>query len=685
MDVEQAQSGVAGVTAAAPVEAAPVAVASSGKKSSSAAWLARIERCKTKRRKLIREWSINVDYRRGKPFDTESDEDRIAVPTDWSQTKAKQAQLFSQVPQVVLEAEHKDYRVAVPVFQKMLNTRLKSAKVGVAMDECLPDVINASGIAAVIVSFEARTVDVQVPEIDVTTLPALEQLAYKIGIKKVPMRAVKKVVDSRFLVNRVSPADLLWPTEFMGSDFDEAPWVGRSGRMSWADAVHAFPKLVEADRTAVVGDDRSSQDRLTGGMEQSAQREEDVVAFDEIFYKRHMFDTTENYYAGIQRMVFVKGKTEPVVDEPWSGQQMDPQVPGGYLGACKYPIRVLTLTYISDEPLPPSDSAIGRPQVDEMIKSRSQIMKQREHSIPVRWFDVNRIDPTVQTNLMQGVWNGFIPTQGDGNKSVGEIARANYPRDNFEFDRVIKSDLNEAWQVGPNQLGAPNTGERSASEANITQQNFQTRIGYERSRCVNFFVGISEVMAGLMALYDTFDLPMLDQDQMQRLQNWDRKKINQEFVFSIRADSTVLLDSTQRLNRLEKFLNLTGPSGYVEVLPIIEEMAALSGLDPAEVVRQPQPKKDEPPNISYRFSGPDITNPINLAILVKAGAAPGPEDIAAAQKILDSTIGTVGQPPAPVPVPPPQPGGPQQLPPPGQAEAPDMNLMDVIDKRRNND
>ncbi len=105
-------------------------------------WRARIDKCKERRKKLISEWSINVDYRRGKQFTSESDYERLALTVDWSMTKAKQAQLFSQVPKIIPTPKQKAYAAAAPVFGKRVNERLEEAKVGTAMDECLPDVIN---------------------------------------------------------------------------------------------------------------------------------------------------------------------------------------------------------------------------------------------------------------------------------------------------------------------------------------------------------------------------------------------------------------------------------------------------------------------------------------------------------------------------------------------------------------
>jgi hypothetical protein len=50
-----------------------------------------VETCKQYRRKLVANWIVSIDYRRGKPFSSQTDEDRIAVNLDWALTKAKHA------------------------------------------------------------------------------------------------------------------------------------------------------------------------------------------------------------------------------------------------------------------------------------------------------------------------------------------------------------------------------------------------------------------------------------------------------------------------------------------------------------------------------------------------------------------------------------------------------------------
>lgn len=623
-----------GDAAASPAPAQTDAQQQASRDSAAeSAWRARITKCKRVRKELVQAWATNVDYRRGKPFTQDSDVDRINVNLDWSLTNGKHAQLYSQTPQVFLTPKQPQFKAAMYPFAKQLNDTLQQARVGAAMDEAVFDTINASGIGVALVGYRTTTVPKQVPAIDTKGLDA-GQLAAIQQAGTLPMQEVPQVVSRMYYIKRVSPSDFLWPLEFQGSDFDDADWLGRSGTLPWADAQREF-NLSEADKSRILSA-RTKDATLREGIDGATNHSEDpepVVEFDELYYWAYRFNPAETSFTKIRRVVFVSGMNEPVIHEDWKGQVQTPD--GKYIGACKFPIRVLTLTYVSDDAIPPSDSAIGRPQVNELIESRTQMMLQRKRSQPWRWYDPNRVDPLVGESILRGEYETVMPIPG-GDKAIGEVARAQYPPEDFAFDRTIKQDLSEQWAVGSNQAGSMTTGRRSAAEAEITQQNFETRVGYERARVAAFFTGIAEVTAGLLALFG--DFPMLSDAEQQAMGNWDRRSIANEYVYWIRPDSTVMLDANQRIERLMKILNMVGKSGFVNPKPIIEELVELHGLDASQLIIDPQPPKPSEPNISYRFSGAaDLSNPIALAIMGRAGQLPSPDELNAAKILLNAT------------------------------------------------
>lgn len=643
-------------------------------KKKNADFRSKIEVCKQYKRKIVPNWSLSIDYRRGKPFSSQSDDEQMTVNMDWPMTKTKQASLFSQIPQVRVSHPFNSGSAGpwLATYETKLNDTLVTTGIEAAMDECLPDCINAAGIGVVVVSRETLTQDKEVPAIDLSILPPeLQQRALSsgmIGGQKIPMETVPEVVDWRYLTQRISPSDFLWPINFTGSNFDSATWLGRSGKITWAEAVQKY-NVGEADKKDVMGDDETPLDQLNYDTEREKSSNDEMVGFDEIFYKEFAYDSESKSYSTIHHLVFLKGKEDPVVDEAWKGQKIHED--GTVIGSLKFPIRVLALSYITDETIPPSDSAIARASVNELNKLRAQNIKQRERNIPVRWFDVNRTDPAIQQALMKGTWQSMIPVQGDGSRVIGEVAQARMPPDNFSFDQIVKNDIAESWSVGPNQIGS-GAGVETRGESEEIASNFQTRLGRERAKVASFFVGISEVLGGLMCLYE---------DPQSFGEGFD-PAFSKNLGFSILADSTVLVDANQKLERLNRFLNVYAKSGFVNLEPVLKEVAILSGLDPNVAIKVPEPQSPPPPNVSVRLSGAeDLMNPLVLAVYLGEGKPPTPKLIKQAMDLIQMSVSVPGLvQPGPPPVDPEgQPEGPPPIPV-GQAN-PEMTVLPKIAKR----
>lgn len=631
-----------------------------------------VELCRTERAEIISDWTDSVEFHRGKPFAEESDSARIAINKDWPRVKARVSSLFGQMPEVRLLPKQSVFAASVPVFAKELNDTLKRADTDEAVFQALVDNTATAGIGVVMASFQKRTDTVSTPTIDISAIPP-ETLQQLMAQKAIPMEDAEVDTDKMFSVLRLSPSDLLWPTAFTGFNFDKADWIGRSGEMGWSEAQNEFG-LKDDVKEKVLGDGKESDQTLKQNDpdQEQSKAKQPVVEFDEIFYWAYRFDAKEKYFKRIRRVVFVKGINEPVLHEDWAGQKFHEES-GTYVGACRFPIRVLKINYVSDDPIPPSESAIGRPQVLELIESRTDQHNQRKRSMPIRTVNTNRLDPDTLVQVMAGNWQSIIPVNGKGDDVFYEMARANYPPENQMFDRQIDHDLDEVWQTGANQTGSFASGERSASEARIVQQNFDMRNGMDRAHVAKFVQGIAEVMAGLLALYG--DFKFTPPDEVKRLNDgWNREQIAGEFVYDIIPDSMVRLDAHQQIKLWMDILNMVGKSGFLNPMPIISDIIALAGRDPATVLTQPNAPAAEPLNISIR-SAEDLHDPLMLALLMKTNQCFTPEELDAAQKVLIK----LGQPvnPAPTPAPPGQVG-----PPPNAATVPgDQNVMEKISKR----
>lgn len=565
-------------------------------------------------------WQENVRRRAGTSAATDDEVAKVSVNKDWPLTKSKMAMLYSTTPQIRCTSQIPQAINAVAEFAANVNATIKKSCVGNAIEEELADVINASGISGVLCSCEKRVEWRDMPVVDPSMLGPEEQIAVQSGAMQIPTMPVQAVTDIRYPTMRISPTSLLVPADFTGSNYDDARWLGYDGSMTWEQGKINL-KLTDEEKDKVVGPDRRASG--TGNSlnyDTNKWRDSEVVNFTELYYWRHYYHEDETSFTALQRLVFVDGLSDPKINEEYTGQKRTPD--GKVVGVRRNPIQILTLTYISDDCLPPSDSTISRHQVNELEDSRSAMVQQRKHSIPIRWYDTTRISPGVRTLLEEGTFQGLIPVNGPGERAIGEVARSAFPPERFEFDRIINADIVDQWQVGTNQTGGFAPGERSAREAGIIERNFQTRIGQERAKVERHFVAIAEVLGALMALHGANALPV---------------EALPDLTFSIRVDSTVLLDAQARIDQLMRFLNMTAQSGFVNPKPVIEEIAELSGLDPAKVVVDPKPKPPEP--IAISIGGPeDISNPLFLAAMMRTQQAPSPEDLQAAIKLIEAAM-----------------------------------------------
>ena len=589
-----------------------------------AVWRTRISAARRRREDRVGDWQKNVEKRKGSTRTADASSTTSLTTTtpsrvnkDWPLTKAKIALLYSQTPEVRLTTGLPQATPQVAAFAAQLNTQIRTSQVGAAIEEELADVVNAAGISAVLVACETRTETVDVPAV----APMMAQLT---GMTDVPMVPTTRTTDIRYPVRRLSPASLLIPDNFTGSIYDHADWLGYEDSMPWASAVAEFG-LTEDVKEQVMGADRRTTSTNTLNTDTTKFRDQDVVNYQELFYWCHRYDPQETSFTAMKRLVFVEGLEAPVIEEFYRGQQRLPNpdgTPGKVVGVRRFPLQVLTLTYISDDSLPPSDSTISRDQVNELETSREQMAMQRKHSVPIRWFDSNRVGANTRALLERGTYQGLIPINGPGERAIGEVARASFPQEKMVLDQVIDGEITEQWTVGTNQAGGYASGERSAREAGIIERNFQMRVGVERAKVERHFVAIAENLAALMALHGQ---AALTAEQLSAVD------------LSVRVDSTVLLSADQRIDQLMKALNLTAQSGHVNPHEVISEIWALSGVDPAKVVIMPQPKGPEPVKVSVS-KAEDLINPIFLAHLFHTGQAPTPEDLAAAIKMIQAAM-----------------------------------------------
>lgn len=478
---------------------------------------------------------------------------------------------------------------------------------------------------------------------------------------------VPRCIYERYYWNRISPAKFIFPEEFHGSDFDEAPWLGFEFRMNIDEAKKKYNLPDDFDGSG-------PDDNLVSVYSESGERQQgaNTVKGWEIWYKAAQFDPTASHPLAQRVLVIIDGLDRPARHDDSPYQKFDPTTKRLIAGMTRFPIRVLTLTYISDTAIPPSDCTISRPQVKELWRSRTQMMEQRQKSLPWRWADKSRLDEETINQIEAGEVQDVILTDGPGEQIIGEVARAQYPRENFQFDNIIEGDLAEQWSLGQNQMSQDISGDTTKAEVQTIQQNTQVRLDYERSLVLRYFIsGVEEIAALLQMFADDDDyINVVGPDGQTLTQLWNKQLVAGEFLFDVKPDSALRIDAAQDRADSIHLYQMMANDPFVNRQKLAEQVIRRHGYDPSHMMQQPPPPQPDKPNISYRFSGTDFLTPalpIILKILELAGIVI-PQGIAE-QVMAQMTQGTLaanhqpGQPAQPgQPMPPgsTQHGGPAQ-------------------------
>ena len=644
--------------------------------NSAGRWKDRAQASRDAIDKLKPDWDKNLDrYLGKKPLAAAKDE--VIVPKDYANTEQKKGQLFFQTPYIQclpLEPAAQGLEDSVDVFEAVINHYLGPDGVNAkaAVDEVLTDALCPSGVFAVKICYESVT-DGQKPVVvgqqpDPTWQPPTPdqvQPGTVLGINQplqtppmVPLtQMAPNIIAEKYLFERISPAKLLIPTEFTGSDFDKAPWLGFDFSMDFESAKRAY-NLPDDFKSFITDDDRLlGKDRQPADGKGAARR----VKGSEIWYKASLFDETVKNPDLLRVLVLIDGVTDPVKHDDSPYQQTMPD--GSILGMPGFPVHVGALRYVSDMAIPPSDCQMSRTQVEELSKGRTQMVRQRERSIPLRFADLGRVGGEEGlAKIEKNIWQAIIPLEQaqQSDPPIFEAVRAQFPRENFTFDQIANRDISETWALDATQRGVLQEKNVTATEIERTQQNANIRLSKERVKFLEWFArGVTKLAALIQQFADQQAyVAIVGADGVRRLQAWDKTKIQGRFIFQCKPDSGVFIDaqavSKQALDRF----NILHQSPFINQQELLMETLRAMNLDPSKLVQQPQAKPTEIPKISFAFNGTDLNPqnpsfPIVLEILRQGGLQLDDQAIGSAQRLASLSGPTASAVPHGNPTPPP--------------------------------
>ncbi len=598
-------------------------------------WRSRLTAARDPIATIISDGKKNVERYRGKTLAVIPREHKVIVPLDYSYTEQKKAQLFFQVPELQLEASRPEAVDSQPIAQAIINRMLGVKPVGVdaktAMFEALTDTICPTGYGVCKIGYECVVSGTKdAPTGRMIPNPAGQPGAI-LGLS-VPMvpetQPVPNIVSERYYWRRIPPGHLRVPADFLGSDFDEAPW------MAWRFS-EDVPVTDEAPRPRR-GSNHSDDDDLLLTPPANTSREKAPKRWGtEVFYQARRFDPTCPNPALIRTFKLYDDEDEArdhqdSKDQRWAAD-------GSLIGLAGYPLHVLTLRYTSDTCFPLSDVSHTRQTVDEISEGRTQLVVRRNRSLPQVGYDATAVTPESLAKIEANENTGFIGfARPVDDSTFREIPKGTFGRENFEFNSVGQRDLDTAWAMGSGGGVIRGESSETATKSQQIQAAVDTRLEAERTRVLEYLVKGAMKLFGLVQVYaDQQDYVRLQgQQAAARLVAWDKTTIPGPYAFSAKPNSHVRLDASADREQALRYYNLTANDPYSNRQESLRELALKFGRDPAKAMKQPDPKGPDPASASMSFKVEDFIGPaapIAFELAAQAGYKISPQAMQAAQ------------------------------------------------------
>jgi hypothetical protein len=556
-----------------------------------------------------RNWDANVEAYLGMGNRQKWGRNTTLVRKDASLTDGKKALLFFQTPDVTATARNPQFTEAANLVGAVLNHYLSPAETNAEamVDEVLFDVICPSGIGISKLGYEAF-VDPTIREVPMPSPmnPAMPQL----GPDGAPVMQ-PNIVRQTYFWKRVPPKMFLYPPTFIGSDYDDASWLGFKYDLDKVVAERLYE--LQGDQVPAGATIDAFKDLLGSDVSRAAQNQDITkkVALYEIWYRACDIDPTIGDPEIIRQLVIMEGREDaPLIhrDSPYqvitNGRRT-----GGMKG---FPVHVLTLRYVSDQAIPPSDCSVSRDQVDELSRGRTQMIDQRDRAIPVTLYDTSRLsDPAIIDKITKAEVQEMIAAPGgfDGqNPPIISVQRGQYGRENFTFNDVINRDIGEAWALGNNQLGQDTDTRRTATELSLMQAATETRMDKERARVLKWFAKGCQKLLALLQLFadEPQYVSIVGQEGLPALMQWDKTAIGGDYAITLAPDSSQRIDAVSEKKRAVDVFQMLGNDPLIDGLELRKWLVRKLGMD-GKLVRQPMPKPPEKPNVSVSLKGEDLS------------------------------------------------------------------------------
>lgn len=577
------------------------------------------------------------------------DSDAVRVNIEFEKTESKRHQLFFQVPQLFLKPHPRTQRAAeeamrifqqqqqqqqaqpgripqqgqkppdleraIKVFREILQREAgpRGLHTKKLLDQNIFDVLCPAGISGCIVGykrFQSGTREVQ----NGTRPPEGAELqtiqpgaVFGTGVPQIPvMEQVPNFIHQQAFASRISPGHLYVPLDFTGNDYSrECDWLAYDFKIP----VHVARERGWTIPKDIVGLHTKDEDLLVEQEGQDGLERGQLSCIDVWCYPQRIYANVAHPLQ-LRRMIFIKDVEQPVLVEDRRHQVFTPD--GKFdRGLRSLPIKILTLRYVSDHWAPPSDCWISKEQSDELSSARTQMILHRKRAIAMRWINIERIvDADIKGLVQKGEYYGIIPVQGDGREVIGQVAQADYPRENFTFQEISMGDIDRAWAQGANQQGVRESTTRTATELSLIQQATDNRLTGEKGAVTDYWLSIMETVSVYWQLYaeDEDYVEIVGETGQKEIAVWNNRDVPGEMIFDIIPNSSDRPDQAKENQRWLNIHNLYSNSPFVNTKRLVKKGLEAMGVDNVDqLLQDPQQPEPEGPRVSVSIKGESLS------------------------------------------------------------------------------
>lgn len=578
-------------------------------------WWAQIDRDERVREKLAPLWKQNLNRYKGNAPNLPgiAANDTTTVNIDFANTEAKKSQLFGQLPTLNIAAKRQADIAIAPSVQAVMNSFLEyEIDAFQTVHEVLTDVICPSGIGFVEIGYQAfEGTPIQEPVMvpgPVDPMTGQASPVQAIGPDGHPQfETIPNILRERFYRDRFSPMKGIVPSFFDGSDYDDAPYLGRRFNMPTSQARQMFGPDVTFTPTA------TDKYRLSSDPDVNALT--DTVSGVVIWYQSSYVRPDVADPLRYTQLVMLEGRGEnrggsQVLvhrDSPYQDLDERGAMVGGMRGN---PISPLTIRYTSDSCWPNSDCSVSRSVVDEICEARSVNNIQRRRGIPM--FGINTTLDTDSKGTAEAIAagqnHGIIKFGGDPAAILKVIQPAVFPQENFRLQDILRQDCAEMWSLNLNASDDTETATKTASQ----DRKSDARLAKERICVQNWHIKCAtKEWALLQKFADASQFAeVIDEERAQALAAWNEQNRNAPFRFTARPDSSMRVDNAQDREVWLRQYNIVANDPNVDRRKLVQSGFEKFNQDPTWFMTpeppQPQPEK---PKISLTMKLEDFAGP----------------------------------------------------------------------------